>query len=236
MIKFVVLTLFPDMIQDAVNHSILKRAMDDELIEITTLNIRDFAQNKHRQVDDMPYGGGPGMVMMVEPISLAIEKAKNMVGADTPVFFMSPRGERFTQEKAKSLSQLDKMIILCGHYEGVDERVIDGFVDEEISLGDFILTGGEISALAIIDAVSRLHENVLQNNESIFEESFENYLLEYPQYTRPQEFRGIKVPEVLLSGHHENIELWRKEQALSITKKYRPDLFVKHEKLIQEKE
>ena len=209
MINFYILTLFPDMIEQAASHSIIGRARKQEYVSIHTINIRDFAINKHGQVDDAPYGGGPGMVMMVEPIYRAFKS----INKDIPLIYMSPKGRKFSQVIAQELSQLKDMAILCGHYEGVDER-IKTFVTDEISIGDYILTGGELASLVIIDAVSRLVDGVLGNQESISSESFScGNILEHPHYTRPVEFMGQKVPDILLSGHHENIRKWRKEMS-----------------------
>lgn len=222
--KFYVLTLFPDMINDGLSHSIIKRARDEGIISIETIDIRDFAKNKHRHVDDYPYGGGAGMVMQAQPIYDAYMSIKPKLSENCPVIYMTPQGKTFKQEKARSLSKLEDMVILCGHYEGVDERVIEEIVTDEISIGDFVLTGGELAAMTVIDAVARLIPGVLNKEESFMEESFSENLLEYPQYTRPAEFMGRKVPDILLSGHHKNIEKWRREQALERTKRKRPDL------------
>lgn len=222
--KFYVLTLFPDMIKDGLSHSIIKRAQDDGIISIETIDIRNFAKNKHRHVDDYPYGGGAGMVMQAQPIYDAYMSIKPKLSQNCPVIYMTPQGKTFKQEKARSLSELEDMVILCGHYEGVDERVIEEIVTDEISIGDFVLTGGELAAMTVIDSVARLIPGVLNKEESFMDESFSENLLEYPQYTRPPEFMGRKVPEILLSGHHKNIEKWRREQALERTKRKRPDL------------
>ena len=217
--KFDVLTLFPEMF-NSLKESIIGRAVENNLIEINLTNIRDFSKDKHKKVDDTPYGGGAGMVIRPDVvydayISLKDENAK--------VIYMSPKGTVLNQEKVKSLAKENHLIILCGHYEGIDQRVLDEIVDEEISIGDYVLTGGELPAMVLIDPVSRYVEGVL-NEESTSEESFSEGLLEYPQYTRPEEFKGKRVPDVLISGHHENIRNWRKEQSLMITKKNRPDL------------
>lgn len=225
--KFYVLTLFPDMIRDGLSHSIIKRAQDEGIISIETIDIRDFAKNKHRHVDDYPYGGGAGMVMQAQPIYDAYMSIKPKLSENCPVIYMTPQGKTFKQEKARSLSELEDMVILCGHYEGVDERVIEEIVTDEISIGDFVLTGGELAAMTVIDAVARLIPGVLNKEESFMDESFSENLLEYPQYTRPAEFMGRKVPDILLSGHHKNIEKWRREQALERTKRKRPDLLDK---------
>jgi len=224
---FHVLTLFPGMVSDSINHSIIGRAIRNNLIEVNPVDIRDFAINKHGQVDDAPYGGGAGMVLMPTPVY----DAYLSVGAkpDTPVIYLSPQGRVFTQEIALELSAHDEVVLLCGHYEGLDERIIEEIVTDEISIGDYVLTGGEPAALVLMDAVSRLVPGVLGKPESHQTESFsinENgaALLEYPQYTRPPEFMGRKVPEVLLSGHHGKIEEWRRVQAVERTKVKRPDL------------
>ena len=217
--KFDVLTLFPEMF-DNLKQSIIGRAQEKELIEINTTNIRDFSKNKHKKVDDTPYGGGAGMVMMPDVVYDAYQSVKT---DKARVIYMSPQGKRLDQKKVEDLSKESHLIILCGHYEGIDQRVIDKIVDEEISIGDYVLTGGEIPAMVLIDSVSRYVKGVLKE-DSIKEESFSNGLLEYPQYTRPEVFEGEKVPEVLLSGNHQNIDKWRKEKSLEITKLKRPDL------------
>lgn len=217
--RFDVLTLFPEMFT-ALNESIIGRATDKNLIEVNLTNIRDFSKDKHKKVDDTPYGGGAGMVMKPDVVYDAYESVKD---ENAKVIYMSPKGTVLNQEKVKQLSKQEHLIIICGHYEGIDQRVLDEIVDEEISIGDYVLTGGELPAMVLIDSVSRYVEGVL-NEESTSEESFSNGLLEYPQYTRPEEFRGKKVPEVLISGHHENIKKWREEKSLEITKKNRPDL------------
>ena len=219
--KFDVLTLFPEMFE-ALDESIIGRAKEKKLIEINLINIRDFSKDKHKKVDDTPYGGGAGMVMMPDIVYDAYMSIKNRENAK--VIYLSPQGNVLNQNKVKELSQENHLILLCGHYEGIDQRVLDEIVDEEISIGDYVLTGGELPAMVLIDSVSRYVKGVL-NDESIEEESFSNSkLLEYPQYTRPEEFMGKKVPEVLISGHHENIRKWRKEKALEVTKNKRPDL------------
>ena len=219
-IKFNILTLFPEMF-NVLNESIIGRAIEQNKVEINTVNIRDFAENKHNRVDDYPYGGGAGMVMQAPPIYRAYKSLN--VDKKVPVIYMSPQGKPFTQKIAKELSQYDEIIILCGHYEGIDERIIEEIVTDEVSIGDYVLTGGELPAMVIIDTVSRLVDDVIAK-ESIEEESFSNNLLEYPQYTRPEEFNGKRVPDVLLSGHHANIKKWREEEALKRTKLKRPDL------------
>lgn len=204
------------------DHSIIGRARENNLINLDLLNIRDFTLNKHKKVDDYPYGGGAGMVMAPQPIVDCIRHAKETNKGK--IIFLGPRGKTFNQEIAKELCSEEGIIFLCGHYEGIDERVYK-HVDMEISLGDFVLTGGEMAAIPVIDSILRLIPGVLGKEESFMEESFYNGLLEYPQYTRPEEFEGEKVPEILLSGHHENIRKWRRLQSLKITKKNRPDLY-----------
>lgn len=222
--KFDVLTLFPEMFEP-LNSSIIGRAKEKNLIEISLINIRDFSKDKHKKVDDTPYGGGAGMVMMPDVVYDAYKSIKD---ENAKVIYMSPQGKKLTQKKVEELAKNKHLIILCGHYEGIDQRVIDKIVDEEISIGDYVLTGGELPAMVLIDSVSRYAEGVI-TKESTNEESFTNGLLEYPQYTRPEVFEGEKVPEVLLSGHHANIEKWRKEKSLEITAKKRPDLLNKNE-------
>ena len=217
--KFDVLTLFPEMF-DSLKQSIIGKAQEKELININLVNIRDFSKDKHKKVDDTPYGGGAGMVMKPDVVYDAYQSVKT---DHTKVIYMSPQGKTLNQKKVEDLAKENHLIILCGHYEGIDQRVIDKIVDEEISIGDYVLTGGEIPAMVLIDSVSRYIKGVIKE-ESVQEESFSNGLLEYPQYTRPEIFEGEKVPEVLLSGHHENIEKWRQAKSLEITKKKRPDL------------
>lgn len=225
--NYYILTLFPEMILGGINHSILKRAENNGIITINPIDIRDFSNNKHNQVDDYPYGGGAGMVMQPKPVYDAYLSIKNNVNADTRVIYMSPQGKVFNQKMAEDFSKCNDLIFLCGHYEGIDERVIEEIVTDEVSIGDFVLTGGELACMTIIDAVSRLIPGVLNKKESFMEESFSNHLLEYPQYTRPVEFMGRKVPDVLLSGHHANIDKWRKQQSLIRTFIKRPDLLGK---------
>ncbi len=222
--KFSVLTLFPEMFS-ALDESIIGRAKEKKLIDIELINIRDFSKDKHKKVDDTPYGGGAGMILMPDIVynaykSINDEKAK--------VIYLSPQGKVFNQRKVQELSKENHLILLCGHYEGIDQRVIDEIVDEEISIGDYVLTGGEIPAMVLIDSISRYVEGVLRK-ESTQEESFSNGLLEYPQYTRPEKFLEHEIPEILKSGHHENIDKWRKEKSLEITMVKRPDLIIKKE-------
>lgn len=223
-IRFDILTLFPDMF-DIMHDSIIGRAIDENLIEINTVNIRNFTLNKHNRVDDYPYGGGAGMVMQAQPIYDAY-KGLGIENENVPVIYMSPQGKKLTQDIAKDLAQNERIVILCGHYEGVDERILEEIVTDEISIGDYVLTGGELPAMVLMDAVSRFVPNVLADN-STKEESFSEGLLEYPQYTRPIEFMGKRVPEILLSGHHANIAKWRKEQAFLRTRVKRPELLIK---------
>ena len=220
--KIDILTLFPEMFAP-LKESIIKRAVEDGKIEINITNIRDFANPPHYRCDDMPFGGGAGMVMMCEPLFKAIESVKQ---ENSKIFYMSPRGKVFKQEMAREMSKFEHIILLCGHYEGIDQRVIDYFEIQELSIGDYVLTGGELPAMVVADSIIRLIPGVIRE-ESAQEESFSENLLEYNQYTRPAEFRGMSVPEVLLSGHHKNIEDWRKQQSIEITKKNRPDLLDK---------
>lgn len=222
--KFSVLTLFPDMFSP-LKESIIGKAIEDKKIELNLINIRDFSKDKHKKVDDTPYGGGAGMVMKADVVYDAYEHIKD---EKAKVIFLSPQGKTLNQNKVKELATEEHIILLCGHYEGIDQRVIDEIVDEEISIGDYVLTGGELPAMVLIDSASRYVEGVL-SKDSIKEESFTNNLLEYPQYTRPEIFHGIKVPEVLLSGHHENIKKWREEQSLKNTLQKRPNLLKRKE-------
>ena len=215
-----VLTLFPEMF-GAFNESIIGRARESGLLEINVINIRDFSKDKHKKCDDAPFGGGAGMVMTPQPLFDAIESVKTK---DSLVILTSPRGQTFNQKICKEVSSFKHLIFVCGHYEGIDERIIELCIDREISIGDFVLTGGEIPAMAMVDAISRYVDGVLGNNQSLEEESFSSGLLEYPQYTRPAEFKGLKVPEVLLSGNHAEIAKFRKAEAEKITKARRPDI------------
>ncbi len=221
--RFDVLTLFPEMFE-GINSSILGKAKEKKLIEINLINIRDFSKDKHKKVDDTPYGGGAGMVMRPDVV---YDCYKSIKKDSAKVIYLSPQGKTLNQEKVKQLSKESHLILLCGHYEGIDQRVLDKIVDEEISIGDYCLTGGELPAMVLIDSVSRYVKGVL-NEKSLDEESFSNGLLEYPQYTRPEIFEGQSVPEVLLSGNHQNIASWRKTQSENITKIKRPDLFEKY--------
>ena len=225
--KIDIMTLFPEMCENVLNESIIGRAQKAEKVEIVCHNIRDFANNKHNKVDDTPYGGGMGMVMAAEPIYNCY---KSLYSEDEPkphLIYMSPKGETLTQKKVVELSKLDRIVLLCGHYEGVDERVLEEIVDEQISLGDFVLTGGELPALCLADAVCRMLPGVLSDDICFKEESHFSGLLEYPQYTKPADWNGRTVPEVLLSGNHAEIAKWRRKQSLEITKTLRPEMFEK---------
>ena len=222
--NFFVLTLFPEMITDTLSHSITGRAIKDGKINIEAVNIRDFSKNKQKHVDDYPYGGGAGMVMQPQPVYDAYKSIEQKAGENTRVVYMTPQGKTFNQKMAEDFSKKENIIFLCGHYEGIDERVIEEIVTDEVSIGDFVLTGGELASIMMIDAISRLVPGVLGKEESFQDESFSDNLLEYPQYTRPAEFMGKKVPDVLLSGHHGNIAKWRREQSIIRTIEKRPDL------------
>ena len=224
--KIAILTLFPDMLESVLGSSILGRARTQGLLEVEAVDIRPFSDKKHKNTDDYPFGGGAGMVMMAQPIVDAVRHAK-AVGFTGPCVYLSPRGAPLTQAKVKALSQHESLVLLCGHYEGVDQRIIDNYIDEEISIGDYILTGGELPAMVLIDCVARFIDGVLGNPESAGEESFSDNLLEYPHYTRPADFMGHTVPEVLVSGHHANVEKWRKEQRKIVTAEKREDLLKK---------
>ncbi len=223
--KVDIITLFPDMVKGAFSESILKRAREEELMDVNTHQLRDYSEDVRKRVDDTTYGGGSGMLLRVEPIKRAIEDVST---DEAHVVYMSPRGKRLDQEKVIELSEKKHLVILCGHYEGVDQRVIDSYVDEEISIGDYVLTGGELAAVVLVDAVSRFVDGVLGKEHSLVEESFENNLLEYPQYTKPREVDGVSVPNVLLSGDHQKIDFWRYAKSLEITYEVREDLFYKH--------
>jgi len=225
--KFHIMTLFPEMIEQTLSSSIIGHANNQDLIHILPVNIRDFTDNKHKKVDDYPYGGGAGMVMQPQPIMDTYKHIKTYTKENTKVIYLTPQGKPFNQAMAENYAKEEELIFLCGHYEGVDERVIETIVTEEVSIGDYILTGGELAVMVMIDSISRLVPGVLGNSESHEIESFDQGLLEYPQYTRPAEFEGQIVPEVLLSGHHLNIEQWRYEQSLLRTATKRPDLFEK---------
>ncbi|MDA3931537.1 MAG: tRNA (guanosine(37)-N1)-methyltransferase TrmD [Tenericutes bacterium] len=223
--KITILSLFPEMITPILSASILKRAVENNSVEFNIVNFRDFSQNKHQTVDDTPYGGGAGMVLAVEPIFYALESIEGY--KDAHKILLSPQGKTYQQEKAKSLLNHEHIILICGHYEGFDDR-IRSLVDEEISIGDYVMTGGEIAAMAIVDSVVRMLPEVLGDEESYINDSFYDGLLDYPQYTKPREFKGMKVPDVLLSGHHKNIEEWRLKEKIERTKIRRPDLYDKY--------
>ncbi len=228
--NFHVMTLFPEMIERAMGESITGRAIKAGHISVNAVNIRDFANNKHNRVDDYPYGGGAGMVMQAEPVYQCYESICRFIGNSRPrVVFMTPQGRTFNQQMAEELSREEDLILLCGHYEGIDERVLEKIVTDNVSIGDYVLTGGELPALVVMDTISRLVPGVLNNGMSAVKESFSDNLLEYPQYTRPEEWMGEKVPPVLLSGHHKNIAAWYREQSILRTAKNRPDLLEKAE-------
>lgn len=226
--NYCVLTLFPEMISQAAGTSILGKAIDKGVISLSTVNIRDYAQNKFNRVDDYPYGGGAGMVMEAEPVYQAVCEAKRKVGEDARVVYLTPQAKVFTQTKAESLARENKLILLCGHYEGIDDRVLQEVVTDYVSIGDYVLTGGELGALVVMDAVSRFVPGVLGNEESSQFESLQDSLLEYPHYTRPTEWHGRKVPDVLLSGDHSKVEEWRMQQSMLRTEERRPDLLKGH--------
>lgn len=231
--NFYVLTLFPEMIENGLSHSVIGRALKEGIIRLKAVNIRDFSTSKQKHVDDYPYGGGCGMVMQPQPIYDAFKSLK--VSAKTKVVYMTPQGRPFNQKIAEEFAEEESLIILCGHYEGVDERIIEEIVTDEISMGDFVLTGGELASMAVIDAVARLKPGVLGKEDSFKDESFTDNTLEYPQYTRPPIFMGKEVPAVLLSGHHGNVDKWRRQQSLIRTYNKRPDLYEKLELSKKEK-
>ena len=232
--RFHILTLFPKMVMDGLNTSIIGRAIDAGLLEINAVNIRDYSTNKHMKVDDYPYGGGAGLVMQPEPVYRAYKDLTKNMKKKPRVVYLTPQGTTFHQEMAKELAKEEELVFLCGHYEGLDERVLEEIVTDYVSIGDYVLTGGELPAMVMIDSISRLVPGVLHNDDSAGDESFENGLLEYPQYTRPPVFLDKEVPEVLLSGHHENIRKWRHEQSVKRTKERRPDLWEAYEKEMEE--
>lgn len=234
--RFHILTLFPEMVMDGLNTSIIGRAIEAGLLEINAVNIRDYSTNKHMKVDDYPYGGGAGLVMQPEPVYRAYEDLTKDMKKKPRVVYLTPQGTTFHQEMAKELAKEEELVFLCGHYEGIDERVLEEIVTDYVSIGDYVLTGGELPAMVMIDSISRLVPGVLHNDDSTGDESFENGLLEYPQYTRPPVFLDKEVPEVLLSGHHENIRKWRHEQSVKRTKERRPDLWEAYEKEMKEKD
>lgn len=222
-----VLTLFPDMITEGLNTSIIGRAISKELISLEAINIRDFATNKHMKVDDYPYGGGAGMVMQAEPVYLAYKSIEEKLNKKPRVIYLTPQGKVFNQRMAEDFAKEEDLVFLCGHYEGIDERVLEMIVTDNVSIGDYVLTGGELPTMVMIDSISRLVKGVLNNEDSAEYESFNNNLLEHPQYTRPEVFEGKSVPPVLLTGHHKNIEKWRREESLKRTFERRPELLDK---------
>lgn len=234
--RFHILTLFPEMVMDGLNTSIIGRAIEAGLLEINAVNIRDYSTNKHMKVDDYPYGGGAGLVMQPEPVYRAYKDLEKDMKKKPRVVYLTPQGTTFHQEMAKELAKEEELVFLCGHYEGIDERVLEEIVTDYVSIGDYVLTGGELPAMVMIDSISRLVPGVLHNDDSAGDESFENGLLEYPQYTRPPVFLDKEVPEVLLSGHHENIRKWRHEQSVKRTKERRLDLWEAYEKRMEEKD
>ena len=227
--NFHIMTLFPEMVMNGLNTSITGRAINSGRLSIEAVNIRDYAFNKHHSVDDYPYGGGAGMLMQAEPVFQAYEAITKDMEKKPRVVYLSPQGETFNQKMAEEMAKEEDLILLCGHYEGIDERVLEEIVTDYVSIGDYVLTGGELPAMVMVDTISRLVPGVLHNDVSAEFESFQDNLLEYPQYSRPEEWHGKKVPEILLSGHHANIEKWRREQSLLRTKEKRPDLFDKCE-------
>ncbi len=227
--RFDVVTLFPELIDIYTKNGIIGRAVENNLFEIGFVNLRDYSQDKHKKVDDYPYGGGPGMLLKPEPMFNALDAIKEQ---NSYIIYLSPKGNLFNQNKAKEFSKKDHIILIAGHYEGIDQRIIDKYVDEEISMGDYVLTSGELPVLTIVDAVGRLLPGVLGSDESAIEESHSDGLLEYPQYTRPESYQGMNVPEILLSGHHKKIEEWRLYKAIEITLKRRPDL-IKDKSIIE---
>ncbi len=225
--KIDILTLFPEMCESVLSESIIGRARQEGKVEINCIQIRDYSKDKHNRVDDAPYGGGTGMIMQVQPVYDCYEALCEKRGAKPHLIFMSPQGKTLTQQRVKELAQMDNIALLCGHYEGIDERVIEEIVDEEISIGDYVLTGGELPALVLADSISRMLDGVLANEDAFTEESHYNSLLEYPQYTRPYEWHGRTVPDILLSGHHKNIDKFRREKSLERTYDRRPDMLSK---------
>ena len=232
--RFHILTLFKDMVADGLNTSILGRAIEKKLIELSVVDIRDYTLDKHKKVDDYPYGGGAGMLMQAQPVYDAYQAVLEGIEEKTEkkprVVYVTPRGTTFSQEMARELAYEEDLVILCGHYEGIDERVLEEIVTDYVSIGDYVLTGGELPAMVMVDCISRLVPGVLNNAASSVDESFSDGLLEYPQYSRPKVWHDKRVPEVLLSGHHANIEKWRHEQALEMTKKHRPDMYEEYVK------
>lgn len=233
--KYYILTLFPEMVMQGLNTSIIGKAAEKGLLSIEAVNIRDYTKDKHMKVDDYPYGGGAGMVMQAQPIYDAYMALADKIGYRPRTIYLTPQGPTFTQTMAKEMAKEEHLIFLCGHYEGVDERVLEEIVTDYVSIGDYVLTGGELPAMVMIDAISRMVPGVLTNEESGSTESFEGNLLEYPQYSRPAEWNGKKVPDVLMSGDHRKVEAWRREQSILRTQKFRPDLLKKADLTIKEK-
>ena len=227
--RYYILTLFPEMVANGLNTSIIGRAAEAGLLQIEAVNIRDYSANKHQKVDDYPYGGGAGMLMQAQPVYDAWRSVVERSGKKPRCVYVTPQGRTFTQQDAKEFAKEEELILLCGHYEGIDERVLEEIVTDYMSIGDYVLTGGELPAMVMVDAVSRMVPGVLGNEESGSFESFEGNLLEYPQYSRPEEWNGRRVPPVLLSGHHKNIEQWRRRQSILLTGRRRPDLLEKAE-------
>lgn len=227
--QFYIMTLFPEMVMGGLKTSIIGRAIKNELLSIEAINIRDYAFNKHNSVDDYPYGGGAGMLMQAEPVYQCYKVLEDRIGKRPRVVYLSPQGQTFNQKMAEEFAEEEELVFLCGHYEGIDERVLEEIVTDYVSIGDYVLTGGELPAMIMVDAISRLVPGVLHNDVSAEFESFQDNLLEYPQYSRPETWHDKKVPEVLMSGHHANIEKWRREQSVIRTAKNRPDLLEKAE-------
>lgn len=228
--RFDIITLFPELIETYTQNGIIGRAIKNNMFELNVLNLRDYSEDKHKKVDDYPYGGGPGMLIKPEPMFKALDA---IIKQNSYIIYLSPKGNLFNQQKARELSNKDNLVLIAGHYEGIDQRIIDKYVNEEISMGDYILTSGELPALMIVDTVARLIPGVLGSDESSIEESHSDSLLEYPQYTRPENYLGLDVPEILLSGHHKNIEEWRRFKAIEITLNRRPDM-IKDKSIIEE--
>ena len=227
--QFYIMTLFPEMVMQGLDTSIIGRAMNKGLLSIEAVNIRDYAFNKHNSVDDYPYGGGAGMLMQAEPVYQCYQAVEEKIGKKPRVIYLSPQGKTFNQNMAEEFANEEELVFLCGHYEGIDERVLEEIVTDYVSIGDYVLTGGELPAMIMVDAISRLVPGVLHNDVSAEFESFQDNLLEYPQYSRPEVWHDKRVPEVLMSGHHANIEKWRREQSVIRTAKNRPDLLEKAE-------
>lgn len=233
--NFYIMTLFPEMVMDGLHTSIIGRAVNNGLLSIEAVNIRDYAFNKHNSVDDYPYGGGAGMLMQAEPVYQCYRALEERIGKKPRVVYLSPQGKTFHQEMAEEFAKEEELVFLCGHYEGIDERVLEEIVTDYVSIGDYVLTGGELPAMIMVDAISRLVPGVLHNDVSAEFESFQDHLLEYPQYSRPEVWHDKRVPEVLMSGHHANIEKWRRQQSVIRTAKNRPDLLLKAELTEEEK-